>query len=132
MKDELKRIAELPAWEVRRALLKFVAELEEKPVKVKRTSKQNRAIHAWMRELSDEFNNRGLYVQQVLKPTWDIEWTEQLVKDNIVRPIAKTVAETEHTSELTIQQMSKVVDIIDKNLLTRYDIDMPFGVEHDN
>lgn len=96
-----------------------------------RTTQQNKAIHAWMRELAVEFNNRGLYVQKVLKPTWEIEWTEQLVKDNIVRPIAEAVAKTNHTSELSTKQFSQVVDIIDKNLLQKFDVDLPFSDEND-
>jgi hypothetical protein len=129
MKEELERIALLPPWEVRRALLKFVEELEEKPVKVKRTSQQNRRLHQWMKELADEFNDRGLYMQQVLKNDWDIVWTMETVKDNIVRPIANTVAKTEHTSELSVQQIGRVIDIIDKNLLTKHGIDLPFSDE---
>lgn len=94
-----------------------------------RTTQQNRRLHAWMKELSTELNNRGLYMQQVLKPTWDIQWTEETVKDNIVRPIAEVVARTHHTHELTKKQLSEVIDIIDKNLLTKFDVDLPFSDE---
>lgn len=94
-----------------------------------RTIQQNKRLHQWMRELACEFNNRGLYVQKVLKPTWEIEWTEELVKDNIVRPIAETVAQTEHTHELNKLQLQQVIDIIDKNLLQKFDVDLPFSAE---
>lgn len=95
----------------------------------KRTLNQNAALHAWCRELATELNDRGLYMQVVLKKDWDILWTEQSVKDNIVRPIAEIVAKTEHTHELNKQQFSQVIDIIDKNLLTKFDINMPFSEE---
>lgn len=94
-----------------------------------RTTQQNRRLHQWMRELANELNDRGLYVQQVLKPTWEIQWTEELVKDNIVRPIAEAVAKKHHTHELTKKELSEVVDIIDKNLLTKFNINMPFSEE---
>ena len=98
-------------------------------MKKQRTSPQNRRLHQWMTELAVEFNNRGLYVQKVLKPTWEIEWTPELVKDNIVRPLAKTIANTEHTSELTTTELQKVIDVIDKNLLTKFDVNLPFSNE---
>lgn len=82
-----------------------------------------------MREMATELNNRGLYLQQVLKPTWETEWTEDLVKSEIVAPIANLVAKTEHTSELDKVQLQKVIDIIDKNLLTKFDVDLPFSDE---
>lgn len=95
----------------------------------RRTVQQNKRLHQWMRELAVELNNRGLYVQQVLKPTWDIEWTEELVKDNIVRPLAEAVAKKHHTHELTKKELQEVLDIIDKNLLTKFDLDLPFSDE---
>lgn len=98
----------------------------------KRTVQQNKRLHQWMRELSEEFNNRGLYVQQVLKPTWEIEWTEDLVKDNIIRPLAEAVAKTDKTSELSKEQLQKILDTVDKNLLQKFDIDLPFSHEDTN
>lgn len=82
-----------------------------------------------MAELSTELNDRGLYVQQVLKPSWDIMWTPELVKDNIVRPIAEVVAKTNHTHQLSTKQLQEVIDIIDKNLLSKFDVDLPFSEE---
>lgn len=97
----------------------------------KRTIQQNKRLHQWMRELGNELNDRGLYLQKVLKPTWETEWTEELVKSEIVAPIAELVAKTEHTSELNKVQLQKVLDIIDKNLLTKFDVDLPFSNEED-
>ena len=97
--------------------------------KKQRTIQQNKRLHQWMTELATEFNNRGLYVQKVLKPTWEIEWTPEMVKDNIVRPIAEAVAKTEHTSELTTVELVKVIDVIDKNLLQKFQVNLPFSEE---
>lgn len=82
-----------------------------------------------MKELADELNDRGLTVKQVMKPTWDMEWTPELVKSEIVSKIAHAVAKTERTHELSTENLSKVVDVIDKNLLTKFDIDLPFTHE---
>ncbi len=116
-----------------RPLNKVIGDPEQEAREVaednKRTIQQNKRLHQWMRELAEEFNNRGLYVQQILKPTWEIEWTEQLVKDNIIRPIAEAIAKTEHTSELNKQQLQKVLDIVDKNLLQKWQINIPFSDE---
>lgn len=98
-------------------------------VKDTRSLQQNKRLHQWCRELANEFNDRGLYLQKVLKPTWDVLWTEELVKDNIVRPIAETIAKTNHTSQLSKREIQQVIDTIDKNLLTKFDIDMPFSDE---
>lgn len=94
-----------------------------------RTIQQNKRLHQWMRELAVELNDRGLYLQQVLKPTWETEWTEDLIKSEVVAPIAELVAKTCHTSELNREQIQKVIDIIDKNLLTKFDLDLPFSDE---
>lgn len=82
-----------------------------------------------MRELAVELNNRGLYMQEVLKPSWDIEWTEETVKDNLVRPIAEAYARKTHTHELSTKELSDIVDILDKNLLQKFDVNLPFSYD---
>ena len=77
--------------------------------------------------MAEELNNRGLYMQVVLKPTYDIEWTEETVKDHIFRPLSKAIAGTEHTSELTKEQFQKVIDTVDKNLLQKFQVNLPFS-----
>lgn len=131
MIEELERIAALKPWEQRPALLALIDDLKAKPQKLPRSSAQNRALHAWMTELATELNDRGLYMQEVLKPSIEIEWTMDLVKSYIVHPLAEAIAQTNRTSELSSVQLSQVITIIDQNLLAKHGIDLPFTHEQE-
>ena len=60
----------------------FGEKFDSKPV-FKRTQRQNSALHPTLRLLGDRLNSAGLDCKKVLKPSVDIPWTLDLVKDQL-------------------------------------------------
>lgn len=86
-------------------------------------------MHAWFDELAVELNNRGLDMRQVLKPGVEIPWDGKLVKRHIFHPIEEAMVEKTSTAELSTAEVSRVVDVINRHLLSRFDFNLPFGRE---
>jgi hypothetical protein len=74
----------------------------------KRTLDQNRAIHKLFTMLSDNLNTLGLGMKDVLKPTTEIWWTPEAVKEYLWRPLQKAMLQKESTTELTTVEVSRV------------------------
>lgn len=91
-----------------------------------RTAQQNKALYKWFTELATELNNRGLDMKTVLKPEVEIPWDTESVKKHLWRPLQKTILDKESTTELTTAEVNKVYEVIDRHLLTKFDINMPF------
>ncbi len=74
----------------------------------KRTLPQNSSLHLFCSKLSDELNGKGMYMQLVLKPTYELKWDMKAVKENLYKPIAKALYGVESTTDLDTDQISKV------------------------
>ena len=92
---------------------KEVFEMEGKEVQVKierktgiRSDTQNAALHRYFELLAQALNDGGYNVQLVLKQVVDINWTKDLVKELIWRPIQKSLTKKNSTTKL-----DKVMDI---------------------
>lgn len=73
-----------------------------------RTKKQNKSLHLFCKKLSDELNGKGMYMQLVLKPDYELRWDMKSVKENLYKPIAKALYGVESTTELDTAQVSEV------------------------
>lgn len=103
----------------------------ERPLNVvidekQRTTKQNKAIHKWSEELATELNNAGLDMREVLKPEVDIPWDKETIKRYIIHPIIKAKYNKESTADLTTKELTETVDIINRHLINKFSISMPF------
>ena len=98
----------------------------EKSTSQNRTIQQNKALHKWFAELATELNNRGLDMRTVLKPTVEIPWDTETVKNHLWRPVQKTMLEKNSTTELTTAEVNKIYEVLDRHLLTKFHINMPF------
>lgn len=112
--DELNRIAKLEPWEVRTALLEFVALHRDEKIQVKRTTKQNNAIHLDCQLLADKLNDMGLDQRTLLKQSVDIPWTMLAVKEKLWKPFMKQLYGKESTTELKID---KEIETIHETLM---------------
>lgn len=74
----------------------------------KRTLKQNDSLHLFCNNLAGELNGKGMYMQLVLKPDYELKWDTKSVKENLYKPIAKALYGVESTTELDTDQISKV------------------------
>jgi hypothetical protein len=92
----------------------------------KRTQQQNRAIHKLFTELSEQLNDAGLDQRKVLKPSVDIPWTPEAVKEQLWRPIQRAMLLKSSTTELTTTDIDKVFDVLVRHLGEKFGIEIEF------
>lgn len=73
------------------------------------TRKQQKALHLYLRQVSEALNDAGLTIQEVLKFTFELEWTEEAVKEILWRTAQKKMFGKESTTQLSKQ---KEIDMI--------------------
>lgn len=96
-----------------------------------RTNQQNKALHKLYELLAEELNDSGLYMQKVLKPTVDIVWTRENVKEYLWRPIMKAQLGKESTTELTTKEIDDIFDTLNKHLGEKFGLHVAFpSIEH--
>ena len=118
--------------EQRQALIEYIeansnSEIVFKVIRPNRTTRQNNALHAYLREIAEQMNARGMDMRQVLKPTVEIAPTMQLIKDYMWRPIQKILTGKESTEQLTTTEVDKVYQEMSKHLAANLDIQVGFG-----
>tara|TARA_B100000963_G_C22628321_1_gene673525 strand:- start:317 stop:721 length:405 start_codon:yes stop_codon:yes gene_type:complete len=118
--------------EQRQALIEYIeansnSEIVFKVIRPNRTTRQNNALHAYLREIAEQMNARGMDMRQVLKPTVEIAPTMQLIKDYMWRPIQKILTGKESTEQLTTTEVDKVYQEMSKHLAANLDIQVQFG-----
>ena len=74
----------------------------------KRTKKQNNSLHLFCKKLSDELNGKGMYMQIVLKPTYELRWDTKTVKEHLWKPIQRVLIQKPSTTELDTSEVTKV------------------------
>lgn len=91
-----------------------------------RTLTQNKALHKFYQLLADELNDAGLDQRKVLKPSVDIPWTRQAVKEQIWRPVQEAQLGKRSTTELTTTEIDQVFDTITRHLGEKFGISIQF------
>lgn len=105
--------------------------LEIKVVKQQRTLRQNSALHLMLTQLADELNDAGLYMQRVLKQGVEIQWTPELAKEYLWRPIQKVVTSRESTAELNTKEIDQVFEYLQKHLGEKLGLEVEFpNIQH--
>lgn len=91
-----------------------------------RTLKQNRALHLMFDMLARDLNENGLDMRRTLKPSIDIPWTGESVKEYLWRPVQQAQVNKKSTTELTTREIDEVFDTINRHLGTKFGIYVPF------
>ena len=91
---------------------------------VKRTGRQNRAMHKWFSLVAEALNDSGNNVQLVLKQKVDINWNQELVKEILWRPAQKVILGKESTTQLKKGDLDTILDHLNRHLGEK------FGLEH--
>ena len=81
-----------------------------------RTSAQNRSLHKFLENLSQELNDAGLDLQKTLKPGIAIPWSAATCKELIWRPIMTAMTMKKSTTELTTSECTRVYDVLNRHL----------------
>jgi hypothetical protein len=91
-----------------------------------RTLTQNKAIHKYFELLSEGLNDAGLDMKKVLKPSVDIDWTPDMIKTHLWKPIQDVMFEKKSTTELTTKQVSQVYETLNRHLAQKFGIAVGF------
>jgi hypothetical protein len=116
----------------RRALLAYIEANKHKDICFKivqptRTTKQNRAIHAYCREVANQMAAMGLDMREVLKPTIEITPTMAIVKDHIWRRVQEAITGKVSTKDIGKKDVDTIYQTIARHLAEKHDISVPFG-----
>lgn len=98
---------------------------------MQRTMNQNRALHLWAEMLAAELNGAGLDMKAVLKPTVDIPWSKDTVKEYLIKPVMKAQVLKEHTADLDRAELTELVETLNRHLGEKFSIHVPFPT-HEN
>lgn len=92
----------------------------------KRTDRQNNALHVLFKLLADELNEAGLDMRKTLKPSVEIPWTGDSVKEYLWRPIQQAQLNKKSTTELTTKEIDAVFDTINRHIGEKFGLFVPF------
>ena len=81
-----------------------------------RTLQQNKALHKYFELLAQELNQAGYDMKRTLKPSVDIPWTPDNVKEYLWRPLQEAYLNKYSTTDLTTKDIDKVYDVLNKHL----------------
>jgi len=95
----------------------------------KRTLKQNNSLHKFFEILSTELNTKGLDARIVLKPTYSIWWTPEMIKRDLWKPMQKAMFNKESTTELSTAEVSKVYEQIAHVIGEKFGVEIDFPSE---
>jgi hypothetical protein len=91
-----------------------------------RSKKQNNALHKYFELLAIELNESGLDMKKVLKPTVDIPWGKETIKEFLWKPIMEAQTRKKSTTELTSKQIDAVFDTVNRLLSEKFGVHIPF------
>lgn len=91
-----------------------------------RTIQQNKSIHKYFELLAEELNMAGLDMRIVLKPSYQIWWTPESIKNNIWKPVQEAMYKKQSTTELTRKEVDKVYEQINYIIGEKWGVSVPF------
>ena len=92
----------------------------------RRTNAQNNALAVYCRHLAEALNDAGYDMKRTLKQEIDIPWTEDKVRQFLWKPIQLIVINKESTTEANTDEYSKVYDVLNRQIATKFGVSVPF------
>jgi hypothetical protein len=86
----------------------------------KLTRKQQKTLWVYFQLLAETFNESGLDMKVVLKPSIDIQWTKQSVHDYLWCPIQEAYIKEHSTTKLGRKDIDKIYDFLHKHLSEKF------------
>lgn len=84
-----------------------------------RTLAQNRAFHLYFNMVAVQLNNSGLYINKLIKENKykaDIDWSGDLVKNQLWRPIMEAILDKKSTTQLEKSEVDRVYNTLNRYL----------------
>ena len=98
-----------------------------------RTNSQNNALHLFCSQLAQRLNEMGLDMRAVLKPTYNLDWTTQSVKDHLWRNFQRLLFSKESTTELSKhEEIDKIHETLMREIGEKHKVEyIPFPDIHE-
>jgi len=93
-----------------------------------RTLTQNRAFHLYFTMVAVQLNNSGLYINKLIKEEKykaDIDWSGNLVKEQLWKPIQNAILDKKSTTQLEKAEVDRVYNTLN-GYLSGMGISVPF------
>ena len=93
-----------------------------------RTLTQNRAFHLYFTMVAVQLNNSGLYINKLIKEEKykaDIDWSGNLVKEQLWKPIQNAILDKKSTTQLEKAEVDRVYNTLNR-YLSGIGISVPF------
>ena len=84
-----------------------------------RTLTQNRAFHLYFTMVAVQLNNSGLYINKLIKEEKykaDIDWSGNLVKEQLWKPIQNAILDKKSTTQLEKAEVDRVYNTLNRYL----------------
>jgi hypothetical protein len=96
-----------------------------------RTLTQNRALHKFCDILAITLNDAGLDQKKLLKPSIDIPWTQNAVKEMLWRPVQVAVTGIKSTTKPEASQYSAIYEVLNRHLSMKHGISVPWPIKRE-
>ena len=93
-----------------------------------RTLTQNRAFHLYFTMVAVQLNNSGLYINKLIKENKykaDIDWSGNLVKEQLWKPIQNAILDKKSTTQLEKSEVDRVYNTLNR-YLSGMGVSVPF------
>lgn len=87
-----------------------------------RTDQQNKSLHLYFTQLAETLNDAGLDMRKVLRPSIDIPWSGETIKEYLWKPIMEFQLQKSSTTELTTKEIDEIYDTINRHLSEKFGI----------
>ena len=93
------------------------------------TRQQRKALELFFTQLAETLNDAGLDQRKVLKPSIQIPWDHNSVKNSLWREIQKAMFNIESTTELDKKQIDKIYEVLMRHLGEKFGVQQDFPSE---
>lgn len=91
-----------------------------------RTIPQNRAMHLYFTQLAEALNDAGMDMRAVIRTNVEIPWTPVSIKEYLWRPVQNKSLRKKSTTELTIGEIDKIYEAVNRVVGERTGVHVPF------
>jgi len=109
----------LDQWQEGKTILYYIKDTN-------RTDRQNNAMHLWFRQVAEKLNDAGHYVRHPFSDTFEIPFTEVLVKETLYKPVLNAMYSKTSTAKLTAKEVSEAAEVLIRWLSEHKQVYVPF------
>lgn len=91
-----------------------------------RSSRQNNAMHMWFRQIAEELNDSGQWARHPFSDSFEIPFTDILIKEMLYKPIIRSMYDKTSTGKLTVRELSEAAEVLVRWLSEHKNIYVPF------